>query len=72
MFFQYKMRYLVVSKKKKIIHFRMGQKNQSLGITIYHHSTSLVMPIGEKHLNTVNLDSREFFVVMDSIKRHIC
>ena len=48
MFFQYKMRYLVVSKKKEsIIRVRMGWKNPSLTITLCHHSASLVMPISD-------------------------
>ena len=45
--FQYKMRYLVVSKKR--IHYSCegGIKNPFHAITDCHHSTSLVMPIDE-------------------------
>ena len=48
MFFDYKMRYLVVNKKKEsIFRVMVGLKNPSLVITICHHSVSLVMPIGD-------------------------
>ena len=48
MFFQYKMRYLVVRQvKESIICFRMEQKNLSLPITVCHHLASLQLPIGD-------------------------
>ena len=31
-------------EKESIIHVRVGSKNLSLGITLCHHSASLVMP----------------------------
>ena len=34
-------------EKESIIRVRVGQKNPSLGITICHHSASLVMPNGD-------------------------
>ena len=38
----------VVSKKNKsIIRVRVGQKNPSLGITVCHHSASIVMQNGD-------------------------
>ena len=36
-----------MSKKKSIIPVRVGQKTLSLGITVFHHSASLVMPNGD-------------------------
>ena len=47
MFFQCKMMYLVMSKKR--IHYSCegGIENPYLVITICHHSASLVMPIGD-------------------------
>ena len=42
------MRYLVVGKKKNpFIVWGWDKKNQSLAISVYHHSASLVMPIGD-------------------------
>ena len=48
MFFQYKMRYLVVRKR---IHYLcedgIEKIHPSLAITVIHHSASLVMPISD-------------------------
>ena len=34
-------------EKESIIRVRVGEKNLSLGITVCHHSASLVMPNGD-------------------------
>ena len=48
MFFRYKMRYSVVSKKKNpLFVWGCGSRNPSLVITVCHHSASLVMSMGD-------------------------